>query len=105
MKLFIYNGQMEQYPTYLDMFKALANNGMHIEKLGNGTMTVVKDGQKVEAEYGELNSTNPIEPFKQDVMQFRDELRTSIGNLMEIGIKLPDDENNKLGRIFSFTNN
>lgn len=104
MKLLIMNGQVQNFATYTEMFKYLATENYYIDKLENGKFFLTHEDQELEAQFGELNVEDSINPFNDEIVEYRKELRAATENLMELGVELDKDQKDRLVQIFSFLN-
>jgi hypothetical protein len=100
--MLIVNSKVEMFPTYTDMFKFLSKNAFVIETIENGKMILKHNNETVEAEYGELNKENSLNPFNDQISSYRESLRNSMQSLMELGIEINKNEADKLKKMFSF---
>ncbi len=104
MKLLIMNGQVQNFGTYTELFKHLATENYYIDKLENGKFYLTHGDEEIEAQFGELNVEDSINPFNDEIVEYRKELRTATENLMALGVELDKDQKERLVQIFSFLN-
>lgn len=102
MKILILDGKMQNFDTYIDLFKSLVKDDYVVEKIDNGTMFLTKGEDKIEAQYGELNKENSINPFSEEIVAYRESLRGASKTLMDFGIKIDQEELAHVKRIFEF---
>ncbi len=104
MKILVINKDMQNFDTYTNLFKYISKEGYFVDKIENGKLTLNNNKETVDAEFGELNKENSLNPFNEEIFEYRELLRGSIQSLTELGIKIDPQENEKLKQIFSFLN-
>jgi len=104
MKLLIIDGNVSNFKTYRDLFKHLANDNCFVEKVENGKLHLMKQDEEIIADFGELNVEDSINPFNDEIVEYRKELRTAMESLKDLGIDLEPAQTEKLRETFSFLN-
>lgn len=106
MKLLKIKGEFKEFSSYKEMFKFLAGDNYTIISIEKGLINIENGKEKLAVIFGELNFKDSIidEKFNEEIIEYREDQRTSMANLMELGINIDKKETEKLSKMFKFLN-
>lgn len=104
MKLLKIKDEFKEFSSYKEMFKSLAGDNYTIVSIEKGVMNIENDKEKLAVVFGELNIDDSLSIFNEEIIEYREDQRTSMANLMELGINIEKKETEKLSKMFKFLN-
>jgi len=101
------NEKLTKYETHKEMFNELTKNGDVISNLEDGKITLnkIEDNTEIILDFFIPNIENTKNLLEEEVVEFRNELRSNLKSLIDSGINIPKEEKEKLSAKFEFIKN
>jgi len=104
MKILKIKDELKEFDSYKEMFKFLSGENYTIVSIKKGVMSLESGKEKLESVFGELNIDDSLSRFNEEISEYREDQRSSMANLMELGINIDKKETEKLSKMFGFLN-